>query len=79
MAGDYVPVPCALHSRLEVAVLHRERLRVLWRGPDGERHLESLRPFDLQSRAGCEFLLARDAHGGERRLRLDWILRADPA
>lgn len=79
MSGDrYRPIPCALYSRYELAVLRHVRLTVAWRDDEGT-HLERLEPLDLETRDGAEYLLARPLAGGTpRRLRLDRILRAEP-
>jgi len=80
MSGDrYRPIPCALYSRYELAVLRHVRLTVAWRDEAGGTHLERLEPLDLETRDGAEYLLARAVPGGApRRLRLDRILRAEP-
>ncbi len=75
--GDYIPISCASYSDYEVAILHRQTLRVRWRGPDGGEHIARLRPLDLQTKSGEEFLIAEDAHGESLRLRLDWIQSAE--
>ncbi len=70
--GDYVPIPCATYSRLELAAMHGERLRVSWRA-GGVDHVETLRPRDLQTCRGEEFLIADTDRGEPRRIRLDHI------
>ena len=81
MSGDrYRPIPCALYSRYELAVLRHVHvhLTVAWRDDEGT-HLERLEPLDLETRDGAEYLLARPVAGGTlRRLRLDRNLRAEP-
>lgn len=75
---DYIPVSCTIYSGYELAIMHRQRLRVTWQDPQGHHHLATLFPLDLQTRDGQEFLLARSASGHSVRLRLDWIRSADP-
>ena len=75
--NDYVPISCASYSDYEVAILHRRTLRVRWKDPDGAEHIERVRPLDLQTKNGEEFLIAEDTHGEPLRLRLDWIQSAD--
>lgn len=75
--NDYHPISCALHSRYELAVLRRERLRLRWLGEDGAERQAELLPTDVQTRAGAEYLQARDAAGAEVCIRLDWILAAE--
>ena len=75
---DYRPIDCALYSRYEVAIMHRERLRVSWRDTDGLTHLEILQPQDLRTRSGAEYLIAMGQGGQPLELRLDRILEAMP-
>ncbi|HKJ08807.1 MAG TPA: transcriptional antiterminator, Rof [Gammaproteobacteria bacterium] len=75
---DYRPIDCALYSRYEVAILHRERLRVCWRDAAAVTHLEILQPQDLQTRSGAEYLIATGKGGQRLELRLDRILEAMP-
>lgn len=77
--SDYQPIDCGLHSRYEVAILHRAKLRVHWRDEQGTDHVERLLPQDLETRAGAEYLLARDEQHEPRRIRLDRIHRVEQA
>lgn len=70
---DYIPVSCTIYSGYELAIMHRQRLRVAWRDPDGGHHVGTLRPVDLETRDAQEFLIARTEAGQSVRLRLDWI------
>jgi len=75
--NDYTPISCARYSDYEVAILHRQALRVRWKAADGGEHIARLRPLDLETKAGAEFLIAEDSHGEPLRLRLDWIQSAE--
>lgn len=70
---DYQPIPCALYSQYEIAILHRTSLRVRWRDANGVIYLETLTPEDLVTRDGEEFLVGHNAAGEPRRLRLDRV------
>ena len=75
----YRPIPCALYSRYELAVLRGRPLTVAWRDEAGGTHVERIAPLDLETRAGAEYLIGRRvADGATCRLRLDRILRAHP-
>jgi transcriptional antiterminator Rof (Rho-off) len=74
---DYVPVPCAVYDRYEIAILHHTPLRTSWRA-GAMPHLEILHPVDLVTREGAEYLLARRVGGDMIELRLDWILDSVP-
>jgi transcriptional antiterminator Rof (Rho-off) len=77
--SDYQPIACARHEALELAILRGQwlRLELDGTGPDAAQLLA--RPFDLVIADGAEWLLARAADGGERRLRLDHIRGFEPA
>lgn len=74
----YRPIDCALHSRYELAAMHRQPLHIRWRDQHGDRQAR-LTPLDLQVRDGAEYLLARAAGGAVCRIRLDRIRSAEPA
>jgi Rho-binding antiterminator len=77
MSGNYVPIACAAHERLEFAVLRRRHLQLTWLDPDGStRFSERVLPCDVATRDGAEWLTIR-RHGGEPEVvRLDRILSA---
>ncbi|WP_295881754.1 transcriptional antiterminator, Rof [uncultured Thiohalocapsa sp.] len=75
---EYVPIACARHEALELAILKRRRLRIALSDAGGGGVLVAL-PVDIRIADAAEWLLVRAADGGERRLRLDWILSAEPA
>jgi Rho-binding antiterminator len=72
--SDYQPIACDIYTRYEMAVMHRTKLTLCWRGNDGLAHLETLLPEDLETRNGEEFLVARTVAGARLRLRLDRIM-----
>jgi len=73
--GDYVPVDCGLYSEYELAIMHRDRLRLTWRDPGGEMHIASVIPTDLRTRAGAEYLTVIQQNGKTCEIRLDRILQ----
>lgn len=75
---DYRPIPCQMYAELEVAILHRIRMRMAWRTGDGKTRVEQLLPVDLRTRNHEEFLLAEDSHGESLEIRLDRIARFTP-
>jgi transcriptional antiterminator Rof (Rho-off) len=75
---DYHPISCSNYDQYEIAILHGQALRVTWRDAQGIVHVETLRPRDLQTKAGEEYLLAETGVGQSLALRLDKILRAEP-
>ena len=76
---DYRPIACAIHSDYELAILQGRRLRLSWRGPDGQQRRATLLPEDLQIQDGAEYLIARGEDGRSQALRLDWITASEPS
>ena len=75
MSEPYTPIDCAVYSGYELSIMHRETLRLRWRGPDGIEHLECLKPTDLRTEPTKEeFMIGIALNGSERRIRLDWIV-----
>jgi len=77
MAGDYVPIACAAHERLEFAVLRRRHLQLTWLGEDGRTQFsERVLPRDVATRDGAEWLTIERPGGDSEVVRLDRILAA---
>ena len=71
---DYRPIDCGRYSELELAILHRRRLHLLW-CEGNVLHRQRVLPLDLETREGEEFLHFLDQAGRRRRIRLDRIRR----
>jgi Rho-binding antiterminator len=65
----YQPVSCELHSRLELAILRRLPVDLLWL-EDGKQQQQLREPVDLVTSQGEEYLCLAD--GGT--IRLDQII-----
>ncbi len=78
MSNTYEPIDCGLHSEYELAIMHRQTLRITWQGNANTLHCEILTPVDLVTKAGEEFMIVQDNHGKSQRIRLDLIRRATP-
>lgn len=78
--GDapYQPISCDIYSRLELAILRRQRLRLVWHDAN-VCFIRTVIPFDLETRTGQEFLHYRVVAGKPGRIRLDRIDRLGPA
>ncbi|WP_018869013.1 MULTISPECIES: hypothetical protein [unclassified Thioalkalivibrio] len=77
MAADYVPIPCARYSELELCIMHGEALRIRWRHR-GLDEVARVWPLDLRTRRGAEYLILRDAEGRRQWRRLDRLLEFAP-
>ncbi len=71
--NDYSPIDCGLHSQLELAIMHRRKLRLKWRPPEAVPHDDMIIPVDLITRDQAEFLVGVLA-GNPIEVRLDWII-----
>lgn len=78
MNSAYRPIPCQTYAEFELAILQGRSLRMLWRAPCGETRLETVRPLDLRTRRGSEYMILRNSAGHRRIARLDRIRRAVP-
>jgi Rho-binding antiterminator len=74
----YRPIACARYSEYEVAILHRQRLRLRWL-EDNVIYEQPVLPLDLKTERHEEFLICRDAAGAVHTIRLDRIHKMDPA
>lgn len=72
MAGDYQPISCIDHEKLEFAALRRQPLWITYVDAAGERQRTRVWPRDVYARAGAEWLEAESADGSLT-LRLDRI------
>lgn len=77
MSDHYTPIDCALHSQYELHIMHRDRLRLGWHDEAGHEHLEVVRPRDLRTESGGEYLVCERGDGTEVALRLDRIVRSE--
>ena len=70
MTGDYRPISCAQHERLELGCLRKVVLRLAWEGASG-RVCEDVLPLDVATLGGAEWLTFRRGNGQVERGRLD--------
>lgn len=77
-AVGYVPISCDLHSEYELAILRRQRLRLVW--ADGNvLHDEVVLPLDLKTARHEEYLICHAKDDTLREIRLDHIRRMEAA
>lgn len=72
MAEIYQPIPCAQHERLEFSILRRLQLELKYRN-DGIVRCEKVRPLDVYTRDGAEWLKFKGEGGEAQEIRLDAI------
>ncbi|MDH4134968.1 MAG: Rho-binding antiterminator [Gammaproteobacteria bacterium] len=76
--NDYRPISCASYDTYEIAIMHRQRLHLVW--DDGNVIYEQIiTPLNLRTAGGAEYLVLRTADGDTREVRLDHVRRAQPA
>ncbi|MDH5181316.1 MAG: transcriptional antiterminator, Rof [Gammaproteobacteria bacterium] len=68
----YRPISCALYSEYELAIIRRQRLKLVWHTQE-QTHISCVIPEDLQTRDHQEFLIAREHTGNVLYIRLDHI------
>lgn len=74
----YTPISCDVYSELEVAILHKTRLRLAWR-EGNVCHTHLAMPLDLETREHQEFLHCRLEEGDVVKVRLDRITHLERA
>jgi Rho-binding antiterminator len=75
---SYKPISCALYDNYEIAIMHGEQLQLVW-VDDAHRHnISVVKPIDLKTRQGAEFLIAITDDGKTLQLRLDHIQSCKP-
>jgi len=76
--SDYVPIACIEHEKLEFAVLRRQTLRLEFVNDSGEKTTCVVRPTDVGTRDGAEWLNYQTLEGKDGVVRLDRIVSASP-
>ena len=78
MSDLYKPVSCAIHSEYELAIMHGQTLCIQWQTNSDEQITEVLKPFDVITDQGAEYLIVQDINGSDKKIRLDKIIEAHP-
>jgi len=69
----YTPIACGLHEHYQYAVMRRAQLDLAWRTEEGRLRQARVRPLDVFTRAGGEYLRAEIRPGEEAVIRLDRV------
>lgn len=72
--NNYIAVSCTLHSELELAIMHRSMLSMVWTDENQQQQRQSLLPVDIVTENRQEFLVVHDRNNLSYRIRLDRIL-----
>jgi inorganic pyrophosphatase len=76
---DYTPIACSRYDDFELAIMHREWLRLGLDANDADLRELVVLPLDIGVADGAEWLTGRDEQGLTHRLRLDRIAILGPA
>ncbi len=71
----YHPIPCADYSRYECAIVKHHELRLAWQDKPDLLQLHKVRPIDLITSSGEEFIIVLDEENHQHQVRLDYIRR----
>lgn len=74
--NQYEPISCALYSEFELAIMHRQKIKLVWH-EDGQTRIATITPLDLNTKNHQEFLIAEDHKGQDLHIRLDYIRQQD--
>ena len=70
---DYKPVSCAMHSELELAIMHKQVMELCWQNESGEMRTENVVPVDIITSNHAEFLVVKTDNNQSVSIRLDQI------
>ena len=71
--NSYKPIECGLHSKYELAIMHRLMLQLCWSEDNGQQRVANVMPLDLITRDHSEFLIGQTNDGDIHHIRLDRI------
>lgn len=69
----YEPIPCAIHSEYELAIMQQRHMQLVWLDHNAIQHISRVKPLDLITENHAEYLLAQDHEGQSLKIRLDYI------
>ena len=69
----YQPIPCAIYSEYELAIIRQYQLQLVWCDENNIEHISRVTPLDLQTENHAEFLIAQDHEKQTLKIRLDYI------
>lgn len=72
LSKPYVPIGCDRYSEYELAIMHRQKLRLRWRD-DNVIYEQDVLPTNLKTADHEEFLICRGDDGTVHTVRLDRI------
>ena len=75
MADDkgYIPVSCDIHSQFELFIMHNSSIQLDWQDENDKTFSEIVKPRDVQTKSGEEFLLVLNKRNETIKIRLDRI------
>ena len=62
-----------MYDTYEIAIMHGALLQLVWKDETNQHNISVLKPLDLRTREGAEFLVAKTDVGETLHLRLDHI------
>lgn len=69
---SYIPVSCDLHSQYELAIMHKNKLKLTYK--DNSTLLKGVfLPLDVITKDKAEYLIAMTSENKKIQLRLDYI------
>ncbi|NNG14011.1 MAG: transcriptional antiterminator, Rof [Gammaproteobacteria bacterium] len=79
MTNDtYIPVSCERHSEYELAIMHKQTLVITWNDEQDKTRHQQLMPYNIVTEQKAEYLLVKNIHGENKKIRLDKIIEAHP-
>ena len=70
----YQPVSCELHSQFELAIMHKNKLQIIYKAENNSTITDIITPLDVQTKNKAEYLIALSPANKNLTIRLDVIL-----
>ena len=71
----YQPISCELHSKYELAIMHKNKLELSWHEEEQMLTATNILPLDVQTKNKAEYLIAQSAGNENLCIRLDHIIK----
>jgi len=74
----YIPIECGLHSKYELAIMHKTKSTLQWLDSNNTKQTETVIPVDIFVNNKQEYLKVTTAANRTLKIRLDKIVRLQP-
>ena len=72
--NTYQPISCDLHSQYELAIMHKNKLQLIYKAENNSTVTDVVSPIDVQTKNKAEYLIAVSSTNKNLHIRLDYII-----